>query len=199
MNTDSREYDILVNAVKLISNVEGFTCEIGVREGGGTKMILDTLKSTKQNKIHIAIDPFGNIDYEHWENKKEKLDYTNDMKNRMLKNLYSYCNDNRMEVLFFPLEDTEFFSKYKDGVPIYNQYKQVLNTYALVFLDGPHTTSLVKNEFDFFKDKIPVGGVIIFDDIDQYPHMVNLDEYIQSNHFKLLEKGVCKISYMKID
>ena len=199
MNTDSREYDILVNAVKLISNVEGFTCEIGVREGGGTKMILDTLKSTKQNKIHIAIDPFGNIDYEHWENKKEKLDYTNDMKNRMLKNLYSYCNDNRMEVLFFPLEDIEFFSKYKDGVPIYNQYKQVLNTYALVFLDGPHTTSLVKNEFDFFKDKIPVGGVIIFDDIDQYPHMVNLDEYIQSNHFKLLEKGVCKISYMKID
>jgi hypothetical protein len=199
MNTDSREYDILVNAVKLISNVEGFTCEIGVREGGGTKMILDTLKSTKQNKIHIAIDPFGNIDYEHWENKKEKLDYTNDMKNRMLKNLYSYCNDNRMEVLFFPLEDTEFFSKYKDGVPIYNQYKQVLNTYALVFLDGPHTTSFVKNEFDFFKDKIPVGGVIIFDDIDQYPHMVNLDEYIQSNHFKLLEKGVCKISYMKID
>lgn len=198
MNTDSREYHILTNAVKLITNVKGFTCEIGVREGGGTKMILDTLKSTNQNKIHIAIDPFGNIDYEHWENKKEKLDYTNDMKNRMLKNLYSYCSDNRMEVLFFPLEDTEFFTKYGDGIPIYNEYKQVLNTYALVFLDGPHTTALVKNEFDFFKEKIPVGGVIIFDDIDQYPHMTNLDEYIQSNNFKLLEKGVCKISYIKI-
>ena len=112
MNTDSEEYNILINAVKQIYNVEGFTCEIGVREGGSSKIILDNLKETKQNKIHIAIDPFGNIDYEHWENRKEKLDYTNKMKNNMLKNLYTYCSLNDMECLYFPLEDTEFFKRY---------------------------------------------------------------------------------------
>ena len=198
MNTDSREYHILINAVRMIKEINGLTCEIGVREGGGTKMILDTLLETQQKKTHIAIDPFGNIEYEHWENKKEKLDYTNHMKNNMLKHLYSYCSDHNMEVLFFCLEDTEFFEKFANGVPIYNEYKEIVKNYALVFFDGPHTTILVKNEFDFFKDKIPTGGVIVFDDIDQYPHMTNLDQYIQLNGFNLIEKGDCKISYVKI-
>ena len=198
MNTDSREYHILENAVLSIKDVEGLTCEIGVREGGSTYLIMNTLRATDQAKIHIAIDPFGNIDYEHWENKKEKLDYTNYMKNNMLKNLYTYCSETNMECLFFPLEDNEFFEKYKDGVPIYNEYKKVVNQYALVFLDGPHTTALVKNEFDFFKNKMPVGGMIIFDDINQYPHMENLDSYILDNNFKMVEKGDCKISYIKI-
>lgn len=194
---DSGEYHILENATALIKDVEGLTCEIGVREGGGTKCILDTLKKTDQKKVHIAIDPFGNIDYEHWENVKTKLDYTNNMKNKMLKNLYTYCEDNEMEVLFFPMEDTEFFEKFSNGVPVYNEYKQIINQYSLVFFDGPHTTELVKKEFDFFNHKIPVGGVIIFDDINQYPHMTSLDEYIQSNQFKIIEIGNCKISYVK--
>ena len=103
-----------------------------------------------------------------------------------------------MECLYFPLEDTEFFKRYSDGIPIYNEYKKIINTYALVFFDGPHTSNLVKIEFDFFKDKIPKGGVLIFDDIYQYPHMDTLDEYILSNGFKLLEKGNVKISYIKI-
>jgi hypothetical protein len=68
----------------------------------------------------------------------------------------------------------------------------------LVFLDGPHTTKLVKDEFDFFYSKIPSGGVIVFDDIDQYPHMTNLDSYIRDKGFNILEKGICKISYIKV-
>ena len=198
MNTDSREYDILVDAAKLIKNIDGFTCEIGVREGGGSKIIMDTIKESGKNKIHIAIDPFGNIDYEHWENRKDKIDYTNKMKNNMLKNLYEYCCINNMECLFFPLEDNEFFKRYSDGIPVYNENKYIINSYSLVFFDGPHTTELVKKEFDFFYNKIPIGGVIIFDDIDQYPHMSNLDEYIKSKGFTMLRKGICKISYVKI-
>lgn len=197
MNTDSCEYHILINAVKKISNVDGLTCEIGVREGGSTQMILDTLKKTKQNKIHIAIDPFGNIEYEHWETKKTRLNYTNKMKNKMLKNLYNHCSRNNMECLFFPLEDTEFFKRYSDGVPIYNEKKYIINTYALVFFDGPHTTKLVKREFDFFYNKIPVGGALVFDDINQYPHMENLDNYIKDKGFEIFEKGSNKISYIK--
>jgi hypothetical protein len=120
------------------------------------------------------------------------------MKNNMLKNLYTYCSDTNMECLFFPLEDSEFFEKFKDGVPVYDECKQIINKYALVFLDGPHTSPIVKKEFDFFKDKVPSGGVIVFDDIDQYPHMEVLDSYILENGFKQLEKGECKISYIKI-
>lgn len=198
MNGDSREYHILSNAVERVKDVDGFTCEIGVREGGGTKLIMDTLLKTNQSKIHIAIDPFGNIEYEHFDTKKERVDYTNSMKTRMLAHLYAFCNETGMECLFFPLEDTEFFKRYCDGVPIYDEYKSIVNKYAMVFLDGPHTTKLVRDEFDFFKTRISKKGIIVFDDIDQYPHMEQLDDYICNNGFYMLEKGDCKISYVKL-
>jgi hypothetical protein len=198
MNTDSREYHILLNAVARVKDVDGLTCEIGVREGGGTKLIMETLQSTGQQKVHIAIDPFGNIEYEHFETRKERLDYTNAMKNRMLANLYALCHSTGMECLFFPLEDTEFFKRYCDGIPIYDEYKRIVNKYAMVFLDGPHTTELVRAEFDFFNMRISLNGVIVFDDIDQYPHMDQLDGYIRANGFAVLEQGECKISYVKL-
>jgi hypothetical protein len=198
MNTDSNEYEILEYAVRKVSSINGFTCEIGVREGGSTKLILDTLKQTNQNKIHIAIDPFGNIDYSFKDDQVVKFDYTNKMKNKMLSNLYKYCDDNGMECLFFPLEDSEFFQRFSDGIPIYNENKQLYNTYSLVFLDGPHCLKSVKTEFDFFKLKIPIGGMIVFDDIDKYPHMGDLDEYIKMNGFEMVAKGIYKISYIKI-
>jgi hypothetical protein len=198
MNTDSREYHILLNAVARVKDVDGLTCEIGVREGGGTKLIMETLRSTGQQKVHIAIDPFGNIEYEHFETRKERVDYTNAMKNRMLANLYALCHSTGMECLFFPLEDTEFFKRYCDGIPIYDEYKRIVNKYAMVFLDGPHTTELVRAEFDFFNMRISLNGVIVFDDIDQYPHMDQLDGYIRANGFAVLEQGECKISYVKL-
>jgi hypothetical protein len=64
----------LENAVAKVQYIEGFTCEFGVRQGGSTFLIMETLHTTNQSKIHIAIDPFGNIDYKHWEDKVEKLD-----------------------------------------------------------------------------------------------------------------------------
>lgn len=198
MNSDSREYHILSNAVERVKDVDGLTCEIGVREGGGTKLIIETLLKTGQKKTHIAIDPFGNIEYEHFETRKERLDYTNTMKTRMLANLYALCSHTGMECLFFPLEDTEFFKRYCDGIPIYDECKRIVNKYAVVFLDGPHTTQLVRAEFDFFNTRIPCGGTIVFDDIDQYPHMDQLDGYIRANGFAMLEQGECKISYVKL-
>lgn len=67
-----------------------------------------------------------------------------------------------------------------------------------MFFDGPHTTELVKNEFDFFKGKMQTGGTLVFDDIDQYPHMELLDEYILSSGFERIRQGTCKISYRRL-
>jgi hypothetical protein len=198
MLRDSRDYHVLENAVSRSKDIDGMTCEIGVREGGGTQCILDTLLKHDKKKVHIAIDPFGNIEYQHWETKCERLNYTNAMKNRMLSKLYDYCWKNDLEVLFFPLQDTEFFQRYGDGVPVYNNFKTLCNTYSLVFFDGPHTTALVKDEFDFFKNRVAIGGCIVFDDVDQYPHMKYLDEYIRDNGFELLDQTAVKASYIKV-
>jgi len=149
-------------------------------------------------KIHIGVDPFGNIDYTHWENRTEKLNYTNKMKQLMIINLQKYCYDNEFEFIFFPLEDTEFFKRYSDGIPIYNQNKYIINTYSLVFFDGPHSVSAIKTEFDFFHGKIPKGGYVVFDDINQYPHVKALHPYILSKGYQTQEYGRTKISYKYI-
>lgn len=198
MNTDSGEYHVLTNAVRNVVDVDGMTCEIGIREGGSSYLIMQALKETGQNKIHVGIDPFGNIDYLEWETRIVKLDYSNKMKQKMLMNIYKYCNDADQEFLFFPLEDTEFFKRYADGIPIYNNNKYIINKYALVFFDGPHATGPVKEEFDFFESRMAKGGYVVFDDLHQYPHMEVLDPYIISKGFEMMEKGRYKISYRKI-
>ena len=198
MQTDSGEYQILTDSVIAVKDIPGLTCEIGVREGGSTKHILDTLRQTGQQKVHIAIDPYGNIDYRSWEDRVDKLDYTNSMKNKMLINLYTYCDEYKMDCLYFPLEDTEFFKRYSDGVPIYNENKQIVNQYSLVFLDGPHTSSDVIREFDFFKNRMPSGGRIVCDDYFQYNHMQTVDPHFTQNGFILISKGEHKLSYQKM-
>lgn len=186
----STDYQILTNAVEQIQSIDGLTCEIGTREGCGTKFILDTLIATNQHKVHISIDPFGDILYKHWENQVIRADYTNQTQSRMLENLYAYCKEYHIECLYVPLEDNEFFERYSNGVPIYDQEKTVVTQYALVFFDGP----LIRSEFDFFKDKIPVGGYLVF---DEYDHMSTLDPYIRQNHFNVFEQAGQMISYVK--
>ena len=119
------------------------------------------------------------------------------MKQQMLREIYQWCSENEMEFLFFPLEDSEFFKRYADGIPIYKESKQLLNTYRLVFFDGPHSTRAIREEIDFFKDKIPLGGVMVFDDIQQYPHMEKIDGYVHEIAFQMLEQGQTKVSYIK--
>ena len=84
--------------------------------------------------------------------------------------MYTWCCENELEFLYFPLEDTEFFKRYSDGVPIYDEEKRIENQYKLVFFDGPHQYEPVKVEVDFFIDKIPSGGVMVFDDWEWYDH-----------------------------
>ncbi|MDC1037984.1 class I SAM-dependent methyltransferase [Candidatus Marinimicrobia bacterium] len=201
--TDSQEYEILINAVKEIKALDGLTLEIGCYKGGSSLLIMKTLLANNDKKVHIGIDPYGNIDYCHWENRIDKgiRNYTDLVKNEMLCDLYTWCFENNMEFKFFNLEDTEFFNRFSDGVPVYDRKyldnKQIINDYALVFFDGPHSTDLIKTEITFFQKKILKNGFMVFDDINQYNHMGILDSYILSLGFDIFEKGEFKISYIK--
>ena len=204
-SVDSREYEILVDACAKIDHVPGFTCEIGTYRGGSSyKIMLNRLLAHKQRNCelypHISIDPYGNIEYTHWETRTERggRNYTNKIRNSTLKSLYNWCDETDFPFLFFNMEDTEFFKRFADGVPVYNENKYLINSYALVFFDGPHSTRHIKTEIDFFKDRTPVGGCWVFDDIDQYPHMLHIDPIVRNLGFQLLQKGICKISYIRI-
>lgn len=219
-STDSQEYEILVNAASKIKDVPGAVVEIGTRRGGSARLIIDTLEQINStNRSMFCIDPYGNIDLEitninasiHYPGKYEvegdpmskdksfptKFDYTNSMRNRIIPSLYFYAYSKGLNFTFFCLEDTEFFKRYADGVPVYDEEKKLENQYAFVFFDGPHTNEAVIEEISFFFDKTPVGGVYVFDDIWMYDHDMIENDYLFKNGFEILEKNKIKASYVK--
>lgn len=217
--TDSQEYEILYNAAKNIKGVEGAVVEIGTRRGGSAKMIIDALaEQGDTNRSMFCIDPYGNIDLEitninasiHYPGKHKvegdpmskdesfntKFDYTNDMRNRVIPSLYYYAFARGLNFTFFCLEDHEFFKRYADGVPVYNEMKKLENQYAFVFFDGPHTNEAVDEELKFFLERSTKGTTYVFDDIWMYDH--DRFEKIMFDHgFKTLEKKEIKASYFK--
>lgn len=194
---DSLDYDLLYRAACAASKVDGLYCEIGVRRGGSLRYIIDAINdSTRDCRTVVAIDPYGNIDYNATEGFRGKLDYTNSMKHSSMPHIYRYLDDKNVNLVFFNVEDTEFFNRFSDGVPVYNEYKEVVNHYAFVFFDGPHDVASLQAELDFFFGRVNRGAVFVFDDVESYPHEVIHNRLLEYG-FKPLEYGAQrrKISY----
>lgn len=195
--TDSGDYHLLTKGVELAKEIPGLTCEIGLRRGGGTKFILDALQR-HGIKTHIAIDPYGNIEYEHKEGEFVTLDYTNDMRDECLSNLHAYARQIQVPLLFWNLEDTEYFKRFGDGVPLYNKVKTIVNQYSFIHFDGPHAYEPLMVEIDFFKSRTPVGGCWCFDDVKGYYDHDAVEKVVLDSGFMLIEKGDKKALYQKV-
>jgi len=117
---DSKEYEMIREACQTLKGDDLFTAEIGVRRGLGSKLILEELIFKKH--WHIGIDPYGNLNYSHYDKKEPTTaDYTNDMKHQLIKDL-DYKNFS-----LFQMEDDEFMKRFEDGVPIYRDKKELKN------------------------------------------------------------------------
>lgn len=194
LSKDGNEYDLMERALKKVS-CDGLSLEIGLRRGGGSVDIMSNL-NTKQ-KIHVAVDPYGELPYENRDNEGSKRkDYTNKMRNESLGLLYPKSEELGVNFIFFNMTDDEFFCRFSDGVPVYDYDIEKINTYAFVHFDGPHTTEIVEKEFDWVNERTIQGSVIVFDDIRHYDHDA-VESKILSSGWKLLEKGKHKASYKK--
>ena len=219
--TDSQEYEVLVNAAaKLDRETPGAIVEIGTRRGGSAKMIIDGLVSTgNNNRSMFCIDPYGKIEIEcsnlnmtvHEPNRQiegdkeskeitspQRFDYDNTMRNRIIPSLYYYAYNAGFNFTFFCLEDTEFFKRYHDGVPVYDEVKTLENEYAFVFFDGPHDNIALDTELEFFVPRSVIGTIFVFDDV----WMMDNDKIVEQkwlfpNGFELIERGKIKASYVK--
>lgn len=192
---DSWDYELLTEGVKLSKDVQGMTCEIGLRRGGGTLHIIDAIASHCPDKVHIAIDPYGSIDYEHKEKQFVKLDYTNDMKDECLSALHYYTQQKKVHFIFFNLQDGEFFDRYGDGVPVYNINKRMETKYSFVHFDGPHAVGPLLAEIDFFLPRIFIGACFCFDDVTDYYDHNAVEQYLFLKNFKLIKKTSKKALY----
>ena len=190
---DSGEYELLTEAVKsaykLKSNDYYLTCEIGVREGLGSKIIMDEMKTKNHGTPHhVGIDPYGDLTYVHFDEDNDfiehpKTDYTNLMKLRLKKDLIDYPNFHLME-----MTDCEFMYKYRRGLTIYEDKPKLLDKYTVVHLDGPHRTVDVLREVLFFCDRSHVGTTFCFDDYKLYK-MDLIDNVCYQHGFRSIKKG----------
>ena len=182
---DSTEYEILKEACQTLEGDDLFTAEIGVRQGQGSKIILDELISKKH--WHIGIDPYGNLDYQHYDKSESYVcDYTNEMKHQLIKDL-DYKNFSLLQ-----MGDDEFMNRFSDGVPIYRDKKELRNKYDLVHFDGPHKSVDVIKESIFFGERSHAGTVFVYDDYPKYD-MPLIQKIMEKYGFKVLEKGKNKI------
>ena len=183
------------------NNIPGIIIEIGTRRGGGAVMIAETLERfDSTNRLFVCVDPYGNIAYEDTDGGKRTFDYTNHMRDITIPKLHEHISGIGFNFMFLNMEDTEFFSRYPDGIPVYSNKKQVMNDYAFVFLDGPHAVEPIKLEIDYFMPKIVKGGIILFDDTNRYNHSV-IDKIMIDNGFKVFSKTTSnfefKVAYIK--
>jgi hypothetical protein len=195
---DSAEYDMLTRGIALSANVDGLTCELGLRLGGGSKHIIDALAQYAPHKTHIAVDPYGNIEYNAHDNGlKVRIDYTNQMRNTCMANIYPYANDKNVHFIFFNLEDSEFFQRFADGVPVYRENKAIINQYSFVHFDAGHIVPEILKQLDFFWMRSVPGSVFAFDDVVGFYNHDEIEKRLFP-HFKLIEKGNKKAIYQKL-
>lgn len=195
IETDGDHYAELLAALEQTKEVAGATLEIGIRRGGSSHIIMEAMKGL--GKPHIGIDPYGAIDYEDIVGV-HKTDYTNRMRNETLASLFSYAAENDYDFLFFNLEDTEFFKRFEDGVPLYRGEKEMITEYSLAFVDGPHATKPVLAAFNYLKNRMTVGGQIVFDNYDHYPHDKEVEPTILASNYKLVTTGADKKVYQRV-
>lgn len=179
-------YASIIEALTLIPP-HGLTCEFGVRKGRSSQIIMEQTAGMP-NPTHIAVDPYGSIAY--YSNKllpPGTTDYSNQMKLEAMKNLSTIACELGVNLLFLPMEDTEYFKRFSDGVPVYNHIKTIVNEYSFVFVDGQHSLEAVLNAANFFLSRMKSGGIIVFDNADCYDHNI-VDELLVKNSFEQMEQ-----------
>lgn len=192
---DSSEYEIIHTAVKRIENPIGASFEIGVRRGMGSKVIIDAYRKYHtqiKSLVHIGLDPYGNLPYNFSEKSKNSLNhnYSNLMKRETVINFLKEYP----EFHFINLDTHEFFKRFADGYPIYENTKRLINKFEIVHFDGLHDLHNVSMEVDFFLKRLAKQTVFIFDDIDTFD-MEKIKKILIDNGFKNLETGKKKASF----
>jgi hypothetical protein len=195
-------YDMMKKYAKTLKGVDGISCEIGVRRGMGSKSMMDGFVENSDKRTHVCVDPYGDIVMlnDKFYNGQIRCGFDNKFKMETIVALHEWAFNKNLNLIFLPFEDTEFFKRFSDGVPVYNIEKSIVNKYCYVHVDGPHTYNAAKNAFDFFCTRMDVNSIIAFDNCDHYDHEKLEKEFLYENGFVFLDvyTGSFKKFYKKV-
>jgi hypothetical protein len=202
LGIDSQEYEVLYYAAQQSVGVPGASCEIGVREGGGSEIILRAQRDCTPTRPHVMIDPWGNLPYAEG-TAVVHHDYVSQMRRRCAEGIMRLAKEYQWDVLLFWMRDTDFFQRFADGVPYYpDNDAQMITHYSMVHFDGPHSVECLQREIAFFGPRMSKGAFWVFDDVEMYNHAA-LEEQIASfgfdrdEPFPLGRRPIRKMAYRK--
>lgn len=189
---DGKDYDLLKKWAKGFDCQNHLSCEIGVREGLGSKIIMDNVCN---NYIHVGVDPYANLSYQHYdrtytkywsEHRRGKItaNYTDEMRDTMLKDFYDYRNNGKFKLA--NMTDSLFMShpEHQDMV------------FAFVHFDGPHMTKDVITEAVWFANRSAPHARFVFDDQNKFEMSV-VAHALTFFDFKTIEMGDTKVCLEK--
>ena len=188
---DSTNYDLLEKWSKGF-DCQGFkTCEIGVCEGLGSKIIMDNVVN---NYIHVGVDPYGDLVYQHFDNQPDITwrgfekgvapTYSDSMRDQLLYDFKPYRNEGKF--VLCNMTDTQFM----------NDSEHRHSTFAFVHFDGPHMSKDVMTEAIWFANRSAPHTRLIFDDHTTYE--MSIVAYALTLYgFKTMEIGNNKICLEK--
>ena len=180
---DSIDYDLLDKWSKDF-DCQGYkTCEIGVREGLGSKIIMDNVRN---NYIHVGVDPYGDLVYQHCDDQPDRTwhgfekgiapTYPDSMRDQMLYDFKPYRNEGRFTLC--NMTDTKFM----------NDTEHKNSKFAFVHFDGPHMTRDVITEAIWFANRSAPHTRFVFDDHNTYAMSVIANVLLYFD-FKTKEMG----------
>ena len=180
---DSTDYDLLDKWSKGF-DCQGYkTCEIGVREGLGSKIIMDNVRN---NYIHVGVDPYGDLVYQHCDDQPDLTwhgfekgvapTYPDSMRDQLLYDFKPYRNEGRFTLC--NMTDTKFM----------NDTEHKNSTFAFVHFDGPHMTRDVITEAIWFANRSAPHTRFVFDDHNEYAMSVIANSLLYFD-FKTKEMG----------
>ena len=180
---DSTDYDLLDKWSKDF-DCQGYkTCEIGVREGLGSKIIMDNVRN---NYIHVGVDPYGDLVYQHCDDQPNRQwighepgvapTYPDSMRDQMLYDFKSYRNEGKFTLC--NMTDTKFM----------NDTEHKNSIFAFVHFDGPHMTKDVITEAIWFANRSAPHTRFVFDDHNEYAMSVIANSLLYFD-FKTKEMG----------
>ena len=142
------------------------------------------------NYLHIGIDPYGDLVYQHLDNQKDcqwqglekgvAPTYSDDLRDQLLEDFKPYIEKGKFTLS--NITDTLFMT-YPP-----NQDKK----FAFVHFDGPHMTKDVITEAVWFANRSAPKTRFVFDDYPQYNQRI-INEMLVYFGFIVKEEGENKI------
>ena len=141
-------YDV---ASRFPSNKQYAHVEIGVLFGGSILAKLSVLKRLNIKQSVIAIDPFEG----YYQNPKDPVTGLEVTEQNFRKNIQKFGFDNEM------LQIIKKYSTDEGVMPLLSQYKIIS-----LMIDGDHTYSGIRNDWEKYSHLVESGGYVVFDDFE---------------------------------